>query len=199
MAKVQCLGMICRHRVHNYLVCILVTPFKSLFFFFHHRWVDYFSRENGPDLKARGHLYLTCKFQFRFLSSSEKRIFRQITYTYFFLCAVRYITALSPCQSILEISFGLVINVEGIGNEQNFVTNKYSGRILNFPFNWHSFVNFTCQPAFRPLLGWELKPGENSIKQQCSGNLLFGPVHKWRHPFFEKFDPALPLVTHFTK
>ena len=71
-------------RVHNYLVCILVTPFKSLFFFFHHRWVDYFSRENRPDLKSRGHLYLTCKFQFRFLSSSEKRIFRQITYTYFF-------------------------------------------------------------------------------------------------------------------
>ena len=24
-------------------------------------------------------------------------------------------------------------------------------------------------------------------------------VHKWHHPFFEIFDPSLPLVTHFTK
>ena len=29
--------------------------------------------------------------------------------------------------------------------------------------------------------------------------LYKGAVHKWHHPFFEIFDPSLPLVTHFTE
>ena len=28
---------------------------------------------------------------------------------------------------------------------------------------------------------------------------LFGAVHKWYHPFYEIFNPSLPLVTHFTE
>ena len=28
---------------------------------------------------------------------------------------------------------------------------------------------------------------------------IYGAIHKWRHLFFEIFDPSLPLVTHFIK
>ena len=34
----------------------------------------------------------------------------------------------------------------------------------------------------------------------CLGRWIWGPsVHKWRHPFFEIFDPFFPIVTHFNK